>query len=92
MINGSDIMLFKTCSMCPEQYDAKDKNGKTIGYLRLRWGHFAVYCPNADSDNSIYSVKLNHNKGHFISRKERKKHLQKAKFAIAAYWNRISNL
>ena len=40
-----DIELIKTCSACPEQYDAF-LYGKKVGYLRLRHGHFTVEYPD----------------------------------------------
>lgn len=40
------VELKRTCYACPEQYDAC-MNGKAVGYLRLRHGHFTVSCPNA---------------------------------------------
>jgi hypothetical protein len=36
------IRLVKTCNACPEQYDVFDGD-EEIGYLRLRWGHFAAH-------------------------------------------------
>ena len=39
------IKLTLTCDVCPEQY-AATKNGKQVGYLRLRHGHFTVQCPD----------------------------------------------
>lgn len=35
------FVLEQTCGACPEQYDVW-KNGVMVGYMRLRWGHFAV--------------------------------------------------
>ena len=46
-ING--VELKRTCYACPEQYDACI-NGKAVGYLRLRHGHFTVSCPNAQGE------------------------------------------
>lgn len=40
------LKLIRTCEACPEQYDAIDENGKTVGYLRLRHGTFRVECPH----------------------------------------------
>jgi hypothetical protein len=45
MLNIKGIELVKTCSACPEQYDAF-LNGVQVGYFRLRHGHFRVDCPN----------------------------------------------
>ncbi|MFI3217620.1 MAG: hypothetical protein QX189_00645 [Methylococcales bacterium] len=41
-----NIKLIRTCFACPEQYDAEDEEGKTVGYLRLRHGNFTVQCPD----------------------------------------------
>jgi len=38
------IRLTMTCNACPEQPEAS-KEGKPVGYLRLRHGHFTVECP-----------------------------------------------
>jgi hypothetical protein len=46
-ING--VELKRTCHACPEQYDAC-MNGKAVGYLRLRHGHFTVSCPKAQGE------------------------------------------
>ena len=37
-----DIALQRTCYACPEQYDAINEAGETVGYLRLRSGYFTV--------------------------------------------------
>ena len=37
-----NIELRMTSIACPEQYEAFDINGKQVGYLRLRHGHFRV--------------------------------------------------
>ena len=39
------VRLVRTCSACPEQYDAFIGEEK-VGYLRLRHGHFRVECPD----------------------------------------------
>ena len=42
-MNILGIDLVQTCGACPEQYDAY-KDGKEVGYFRLRHGHFTVDC------------------------------------------------
>lgn len=37
--------LYQTCGACPEQYDVM-KDGKQVGYLRLRHGYFSVEYPD----------------------------------------------
>lgn len=52
-INGLDLPTYRgitlklTCASCPEQYDAY-KDGKLVGYLRVRHGSFTVRCPDVD--------------------------------------------
>jgi hypothetical protein len=44
------LILLKTCSACPEQYEAYDRLGKEVGYFRLRHGTFRVQYPNVCGD------------------------------------------
>ncbi len=81
----NDIQLVKTCECCPEQYDAWDSQGNIVGYIRVRWGYMAAYCPDAGSDNRVYCTKIK-GFGHFASNCERKMHLRRAKAAIADWW------
>jgi len=37
--------LYKTCIACPEQYDVF-KDGKLVGYIRLRGGWLQAFCPD----------------------------------------------
>ncbi len=37
------LKLVMTCGACPEQYDVF-QDGKEVGYLRLRHGHFRAEC------------------------------------------------
>lgn len=43
------ISLYKTCECSPEQYDAL-RHGVRVGYLRVRYGYFTVFCPDANGD------------------------------------------
>jgi len=43
------IRLVKTCSACPEQYDAFSGD-EQVGYLRLRHGGFSVSYPECGGD------------------------------------------
>lgn len=47
-IHKDEIRLEKTCDAFPEQYDAYDTHGNTIGYVRVRWGWCAAWCPDSD--------------------------------------------
>lgn len=49
-----EIELIETCGACPEQYDAF-LNGKQVGYLRLRHGHFRVDYPDCGGE-TIYEA------------------------------------
>ncbi|MBE7009602.1 MAG: hypothetical protein E7422_10920 [Ruminococcaceae bacterium] len=82
---AEDIILHQTCDMCPEQYDAVDQKGKMLGYLRLRWGNFTVECPDVWGE-LVYEAQPE-GFGCFED-DEREEYLQKAKKAIAEYWNR----
>lgn len=48
--NGLELVL--TCSACPEQYEVF-KDGKQVGYYRLRFGEFRVDFPDCGGD-TIY--------------------------------------
>lgn len=45
-----DCQLILTCFACPEQYDVYSPDGKQIGYLRLRHGHFTATYPDVGGD------------------------------------------
>jgi hypothetical protein len=49
------ITLKLSCGACPEQYDAFDEDGKQVGYLRLRHGHFRVDYPDCGGE-TIYEA------------------------------------
>lgn len=46
------VTLKQTCAACPEQYDAF-LGSRRVGYLRLRHGFFAVYCPDAGGERVL---------------------------------------
>jgi hypothetical protein len=52
-MTGDEIVLKRTCSACPEQYDAFF-NGALVGYLRLRHGYF--YCENTSDGSIVYEA------------------------------------
>jgi hypothetical protein len=74
------ITLVRTCYACPEQYNALDKEGKTVGYLRLRHGTFTVECPDVGGE-LVYVEKIDELTGIF-SDEEREKYLEQAVKAI----------
>jgi hypothetical protein len=47
------ITLKLGCGACPEQYDAVDKDGNQVGYLRLRHGRFTVECPDIGGERVL---------------------------------------
>lgn len=48
------VLLVRTCSAFPEQYDAI-RDGERIGYLRLRHGCFTVSCPDWGGEEVYYA-------------------------------------
>lgn len=44
------LKLVCTCGACPEQYDVFDAQGKQVGYLRLRHGHFRADYPDCGGE------------------------------------------
>jgi hypothetical protein len=45
------MKLIKTCDSCPEQYDVVNSDtGVMLGYIRLRWGWFRVFCPDVGGE------------------------------------------
>ena len=50
--NGLDLQM--TCGACPEQYDVF-KDGKIVGYYRLRHGLFTVDYPDCGAE-TIYEA------------------------------------
>lgn len=73
------IRLVKTCSACPEQYDAFE-DGKQVGYLRLRHGEFRVDYPDCGGE-TIYTATPNGD-GEFFDDDERDYFLRFAVDAI----------
>lgn len=69
------IRLVKTCSGCPEQYDAF-LSGEQVGYLRLRYGCFTVQYPDDDGE-VVYSA-CPDGYGYFYDDDERVRHLNAA--------------
>lgn len=52
--DGVDYTLHETCGACPEQYDVV-RDGKQVGYLRLRHGFFRADCPDC-GDTTVFST------------------------------------
>jgi len=82
-INGYELK--ETCMACPEQYDVF-KDGKQVGYLRLRHGWFYASVPDC-SDNIIYEAEP---EGDGIFKdNERMKYLTEAIIAIDKQNNQL---
>lgn len=84
---SKDIVFTQISDAFPEQYDAHDNAGNVVGYVRIRWGWCAAYCPDAGGSDEVYTVNLRHGLSCFASGKERKRHLRRAKACIAAWCN-----
>lgn len=84
-MNIQDISLVRTCDACPEQYNAVDKDGNCIAYLRLRHGSFTVECPDVGG-KCVYCAEP-HGDGIFED-SEREMYLNAAKQAIVQYYSR----
>lgn len=73
MISG--LSFYKTCSVCPEQYDVY-KDGCIVGYVRLRWGELTCEYPDVFGD-LIYSASIGDSfSGTFESEDQRQTHLR----------------
>ena len=81
------ITLEQTCEAYPEQYWAHSGT-KTIGYIRLRWGHLTCdYLPNgrpklSNNDIRVLDHYFHNHKGCFDGENERKFWLGKCKEAL----------
>lgn len=82
-IKPGDIRLEMTSLAFPEQYDAFDKEGNQIGYLRVGTSDFRVECPDCGGDE-VYAA-FPDGYGSFTDG-ERDGFLEKAKRAIARYY------
>ena len=80
-----DIIFKKTCDSCPEQYDAF-LGDRMVGYLRLRWSHLTVTCPDTCCD-LVYEAEIGDSgwDGCFEDETQRQFHLEKAKEAINSW-------
>ena len=47
--------LVCTCGACPEQYDVFNAEGRQVGYLRLRHGHFRADYPDVGGE-TVYEA------------------------------------
>lgn len=54
-MHRNDYELDQTCGACPEQYDVY-LDGREVGYLRLRWGHFRAEYTAEGGDEIVYEA------------------------------------
>lgn len=80
------ITLKRTCFACPEQYEAV-KDGKQVGYLRLRHGYFYAECPDVGGE-MVYQA-APYGIGSFADN-ERERYLTEALFAISDWTKAFS--
>lgn len=73
----------QTCIACPEQYDVFDGD-KIVAYIRLRWGHLSVTCPDVHGTDVVYSADIGDSgwDGCFEDEAQRSLHLKLAEAAI----------
>lgn len=79
--------LVQTCVSCPEQYEVVDHQGEVKAYLRLRWGHFEVTCPDV-AGQTVFSHTWEGDlyKGAFDTDEERRTMLAAAVDAADDWW------
>ncbi len=65
-----------TCSICPEQYEVFDSNGKMVGYVRLRWGELRCDYPDVGGETIYHTNIGNEWTGWFLTDDERMELLQ----------------
>lgn len=70
------IELVRTCMVMPEQYDVF-RDGRQIGYLRLRHGYFRAHYPDHTADPAVYETSTR-GAGSFYDDEERARELMLA--------------
>lgn len=71
-----NVILSRTCTVSPEQYDAFDSRWNLIGYLRIRHGLFTVEAPDVGG-TVVYEAMTSSNTGF----------LDRAKVALSDFYN-----
>lgn len=74
------ISLTRTSLAVPEQYDVF-RDGRQIGYLRLRHGHFRAHYPDHTAPDSVYDTGVRGD-GSFYDDEERARELKAAAIAL----------
>ena len=77
-----DLRFICTCSMCPEQYDVVDREGKQVGYVRLRGGYFRVDCPECLEETVYQDNSFGDLVGSFETENQRIDYLNRAAYHI----------
>ena len=75
-----ELELKRTCAAAPEQYDLF-RDGRQIGYLRLRHGYFRAHYPDHNSSEPVYSTGVRGD-GLFYDDEERSRELRAAAVEI----------
>lgn len=75
-----ELHFERTCMAMPEQYEVF-RDGRQIGYLRLRHGHFRAHYPDHDSREPVYSTGVRGD-GFFHDDEERSQQLHAAAVEI----------
>lgn len=89
-IKPSELRLEMTCSLCPEQYDVFDKDGRCLGYLHLRGGSFTVNCVRPGKKYGEVISKYTLDGWHeFAGEEERAAYLAIARRDIAEYFRKL---
>lgn len=86
-------LIFKGGGACPEQYDVFDEDSDTpekqVAYVRLRWGHLRVVCPDicVEPNTEVYYHDFNEEyKGIFCNDTERDFYLKQIRKAINKHY------
>lgn len=75
-----ELELKRTCAAAPEQYELF-RDGRQIGYLRLRHGFFRAHYPDHNAPESVYSTGVRGG-GAFYDDEERSRELRAAAVEI----------
>lgn len=88
MLCPDNVILTRTCTAFPEQYDAFDSGWNLIGYLRIRHGLFTVEAPDVGG-TVVYETMTSSGAGCFND-EERSTFLDRAKVALSDFYNGLS--
>ena len=50
MLETKDWVWKELTAFCPEQWEIFDSKGNQIAYIRERWSHLTVHCPNENGE------------------------------------------